>query len=57
LCGQPLVDDQRLVLPARVELVERSVAFGTGSGIDVGQHGQRGELVSHVVGAADLGER
>ena len=57
LRGQPFVDDQRLVLPAGVEIGERRLAFRAVGGIDVGQCGQRGELVGHVVGVPELLQR
>jgi len=57
LRGQPFVHDQRLVLPAGVEIGECRLAFRAVGGVDVGQCGEGGELVGHVVGVVELLQR
>ena len=46
LHGQPFVDDERLTLPARVEVSQRPIALLARG---VGEHRERGELIGHIV--------
>jgi hypothetical protein len=52
LSREPLVEHQRIVLPALLEHRQCVLAL---AGLAVGQHLQRGELVGHVVGVLELG--